>query len=195
MLFIKARRLKVELHRLDRKKWHNRPWQKKQPEERQESPCLQSWCYLQVACWASLKTKNPGWPKSHKTHFQVAITFAYACPCRIILERVFFGNPGFFLPLFFLFLFWFFYFLQESESIHCSSCLCGVDCPQDAVWQALMAAEISHPTWVGPVRGCAWAWRPLDLQHLPMVLLQWSSSGANVPVTMALPHVPGKSTN
>lgn len=104
MLFIKARRLKVELHRLDRKKWHNRPWQKKQPEERQESPCLQSWCYLQVACWASLQTKNPIWPKSHKTHFQVAITFAYACPCRIILECVFlailvsFSLFFFFLP-------------------------------------------------------------------------------------------------
>lgn len=50
---------------------------------------MQNIRYLQVTLWASLKTKNNGWLKSQETHFQVAITSAYACIFRIILQHVF----------------------------------------------------------------------------------------------------------
>lgn len=50
---------------------------------------MQNIRYLQVTLWASLKTKNNGWLKSQETHFQVAITSAYAHIFRIILQHVF----------------------------------------------------------------------------------------------------------
>lgn len=178
MLLAKARRVTVELHPPDRKKWHCSPQQKKQPAETQESTHSRSPCYVPVICWVSLKSKTSGWPGN---------TFpscSHLCICMFLYDHFrawCFSSPGFFLAFPFS-------FLLDSESRHQSSCLCRADVPQNDVWKGVTTAEVSHSApWTGPARDRAGAWRPIDFLHSPVVLLQGSSgSGANAPVAMVL---------
>lgn len=82
-------------------------------------------------------------------HFQVAVTLAYAGFCTTSSERSISAFLDYILPS------------------PLSSCLCRADGPLKCCVIGVMTAELWHSApWLERV----WAWGPVALQHLPVVL-------------------------